>query len=81
MNRAFGLTEREVEVLSLIGAGFSNKDIARRLALSVRTVETHRLNIRKKTQSTRLSDLVSVARQISAAAPERAESPPRLHVV
>jgi DNA-binding NarL/FixJ family response regulator len=80
-NRAFGLTEREVEVLTLIGAGFSNKDIARRLALSVRTVETHRLNIRKKTQSTRLSDLVSAARQIGAGAPERQESPPRLHIV
>lgn len=60
----FGLTGREIEILRFICGGFSNKDIARRLDLSVRTVETHRLNIRKKTQAERLRDLVSVARQL-----------------
>jgi DNA-binding NarL/FixJ family response regulator len=61
---SFGLTGREVEILRFICGGFSNKDIARRLELSVRTVETHRLNIRKKTRAERLRDLVSVARQL-----------------
>jgi two-component system, NarL family, nitrate/nitrite response regulator NarL len=61
---SFGLTGREVEVLRFICGGFSNKDIARRLDLSVRTVETHRLNIRKKTRAERLRDLVSIARQL-----------------
>lgn len=60
----FGLTARERQVLGLICGGYSNKDIARGLALSVRTVETHRLNIRKKTQAERLRDLVRVARQL-----------------
>jgi DNA-binding NarL/FixJ family response regulator len=60
----FGLTARETEILRLICGGFSNKDIARRLDLSVRTVETHRLNIRKKTSAGRLRDLVHVARQL-----------------
>ena len=60
----FGLTSRETEILRLICGGFSNKDIARRLDLSVRTVETHRLNIRKKTSAGRLRDLVHVARQL-----------------
>lgn len=60
----FGLTSRETEVLRFICGGFSNKDIARRLDLSVRTVETHRLNIRKKTSAGRLRDLVHVARQL-----------------
>jgi DNA-binding NarL/FixJ family response regulator len=60
----FGLTGREIEILRFICGGFSNKDIARRLDLSVRTVETHRLNIRKKTRAERLRDLVSVARQL-----------------
>lgn len=61
---AFGLTAREIEILRLICDGYSNKEVARRLDLSVRTVETHRLNIRKKTNATRLHDLVNVARQI-----------------
>ena len=43
-----GLTAREREVLRHIGAGASSKQIARALGLSVRTVETHRLNLRRK---------------------------------
>jgi DNA-binding NarL/FixJ family response regulator len=71
----FGLTGREIEVLRFICGGFSNKDIARRLDLSVRTVETHRLNIRKKTQAERLRDLVNVARQLGLDGAELANSP------
>ena len=43
-----GLTEREVEVLHLIAAGNSNREIARELVLSVRTVERHITNIYAK---------------------------------
>ncbi len=42
------LTGREHEVLAHIAKGESNKQIARALDLSVRTVETHRLNIKRK---------------------------------
>jgi DNA-binding NarL/FixJ family response regulator len=42
------LTTREHEVLRHIAHGESNKQIARALDLSVRTVETHRLNIKRK---------------------------------
>lgn len=42
------LTSREHEVLRHIANGESNKQIARALDLSVRTVETHRLNIKRK---------------------------------
>jgi len=42
------LTAREEEVLGHIAGGQSNKQIARALDLSVRTVETHRLNIKRK---------------------------------
>ncbi|MCC2972197.1 response regulator transcription factor [Massilia sp. IC2-476] len=42
------LTLREQEVLRHIADGQSNKQIARALDLSVRTVETHRLNIKRK---------------------------------
>lgn len=60
----FGLTSREREILVMIALGLSNKDVARRLALSVRTVETHRLNIRKKTRASSRRDLVDVANKL-----------------
>lgn len=44
------LTEREREVLELLAQGLSNKDIAQRLYLSVRTVEGHLANIYGKLQ-------------------------------
>ena len=42
------LTEREREVVILVAQGDSNKRIAQKLDVSVRTVETHRLNLRRK---------------------------------
>lgn len=43
------LTLAEVRVLALLASGYSNKAAARQLGLSPRTVETHRLNMRRKT--------------------------------
>ena len=43
------LTEREVEVLRLVAAGGTNREIADRLFLSVRTVERHIGNVYAKT--------------------------------
>ena len=42
------LTEREREVLRLIALGHTNVEVAERLYLSLRTVETHRANIHRK---------------------------------
>lgn len=42
------LTQREIEVLNLLAQGLTNKDIAQRLFLSVRTVEAHLRNIYSK---------------------------------
>jgi DNA-binding NarL/FixJ family response regulator len=42
------LTDRELEVFELIGRGLSTRDIAEKLHLSVKTVETHRDHIRNK---------------------------------
>lgn len=67
------LTPREAEILRFLSAGFSNKEVARRLNLSVRTVETHRLNLRRKTQTGRLKDLVALARQLGLAPVVEAE--------
>jgi DNA-binding NarL/FixJ family response regulator len=49
--RPDGLTEREVEVLALIGAGLSNTEIAGRLYVSEATVKTHVNHIFAKTAS------------------------------
>lgn len=45
----YGLSAREKEVLAAISRGLSNRDIAEKLSISVRTVESHRLSIREKT--------------------------------
>jgi DNA-binding NarL/FixJ family response regulator len=42
------LSNRELEVFDLIGRGLSTGDIAERLHLSVKTIETYRANIKKK---------------------------------
>lgn len=43
------LTPREREVLSMIGAGKATREIANALAVSVKTIETHRSRIKEKT--------------------------------
>jgi DNA-binding NarL/FixJ family response regulator len=43
-----GLTPREREVIQLIAAGKSNREVARTLSISVKTVETHRTNVMRK---------------------------------
>jgi two-component system response regulator FixJ len=52
------LSEREREVLGFIVAGLTNKEIARALALSPRTVETHRANLFAKLECDSLAQLI-----------------------
>ncbi|WP_372662392.1 response regulator transcription factor [Hydrogenophaga sp.] len=52
------LSPREREVLGLIVEGLTNKDIARALGLSPRTVETHRANVFHKLQTESLAQLI-----------------------
>ncbi len=52
------LSEREREVLGLIVAGLTNKEIGRVLDLSPRTVETHRANLFAKLQAESLAQLI-----------------------
>jgi len=54
-------TEREVEVLRLIAAGHSNKDIATALDISVKTVEVHKANAMRKLGLRGRTDVVRYA--------------------
>jgi two-component system, NarL family, response regulator NreC len=56
-----GLSEREVEVLRMIAFGHTNAQIAEKLYLSVRTVETHRAHIQQKLRLGSRSELVRYA--------------------
>ena len=55
------LTNRENEILRHIAEGLSNKEVAARLAISVRTVENHRASIMKKLGLRSVVDLVKYA--------------------
>jgi two-component system response regulator NreC len=55
------LTERELEILRLIALGHTNAEIASKLYLSVRTVESHRAHIQHKTDRSSRAELVRYA--------------------
>lgn len=55
------LTEREREVMALAVAGYHNKEIARALGISHRTVEIHKSKIMHKTGAANLLDLARIA--------------------
>lgn len=54
-------TEREIEVLRMIALGHSNKEIAARLAISVKTVEVHKANAMRKLALRGRTDVVRYA--------------------
>lgn len=56
-----GLSEREMEVLELIGEGYTNMQIADKLFLSKRTVEGHRQNLLEKTGVKNTAALIKYA--------------------
>jgi len=55
------ITPKEKEVLSLLAQGFSSKEIASRLFISVHTVESHRKNLRFKFDAKNSSELIMKA--------------------
>ena len=60
------LPRRELEVLRLLARGYTYKEIAERLFISVKTVETHASNILRKTQTSNRHQLTrwAVARDL-----------------
>jgi DNA-binding NarL/FixJ family response regulator len=68
------LTDRELQVLHLLGAGMSTREIAAELSLSFKTIETHRENIKRKLGLRGAAELVHYAsdwgrEQVSVAPP------------
>lgn len=55
------ITPREKEVLKLVATGHSTKQIADQLGISIRTVETHRINMLKKMEVNNSAELVRKA--------------------
>ncbi|MCF0182198.1 MAG: response regulator transcription factor [Muribaculaceae bacterium] len=55
------ITKREVEVLDLLSRGLSSKDIAEKLFISANTVEYHRKQLLRKTESHNVAELIGNA--------------------
>ncbi|MEX0645262.1 MAG: response regulator transcription factor [Parvularculaceae bacterium] len=62
---ALGVTDREYEVLELLAAGHSNKEIARRLDVSPNTVKTHIGKLYDKLEVERRTQAVEKARSLA----------------
>ena len=58
------LTPRERQILKLIADGFTNRLIGKRLCISVKTVETHRLNVMRKLNVHKVTELLICARRL-----------------
>ncbi|WP_256011744.1 response regulator [Desertivirga xinjiangensis] len=59
------LSKKETEVLGLISKGFTTKEIAAKLFVSTRTIETHRNNILKKLEVKNTAELIKKATEIN----------------
>ncbi len=55
------LTDREMEVFQLIGQGLSTREIAAKLCLSVKTIETHKENLKRKLKLSNATELIQQA--------------------
>jgi DNA-binding CsgD family transcriptional regulator/tetratricopeptide (TPR) repeat protein len=64
-DRPYGLTEREYEVLALLGTGATNREIARKLFISDRTVGVHVSRVLHKLQVTNRAQAAAVAVKVS----------------
>ena len=56
------LSQREIQILSLVAHGYTNKEIANELAISVKTVETHKTNSMQKLDLKSRAEIVDYAR-------------------
>lgn len=61
--QAMGITPREHEILNLIAAGLSNREIAEKLFVSENTVKTHSSRLFEKLNAKRRTQAVQIAKQ------------------
>jgi DNA-binding CsgD family transcriptional regulator len=61
MGLAAQLTDRELEIFRLVGLALSTRDVAARLGVSIKTIESHRENIKNKLSIGSHSELVARA--------------------
>jgi len=61
LDPAYQLTDREIEIITLIALEYSGKEISDQLFISTNTVETHRKNIMKKLKAKNMISLVKFA--------------------
>ena len=59
------LSDREMEVLTLVSEGQTTKEIAEQLFVSARTVETHRVNMMKKLKVQNTAELIKKAAHLN----------------
>lgn len=64
---SLSLTTRERQTLKLIAEGNRNRDISEKLSISIKTVETHRLNLMRKLNAHCIADLVNWAARLGLA--------------
>jgi len=57
------LSKREKEVVQLIATGYKNKEVAGKLGVAVKTVETHRANVMNKLALRNVAQLICYAIQ------------------
>jgi DNA-binding NarL/FixJ family response regulator len=60
------LSDRELEVLALMGKGLGTREVAEKLGLSVKTIETHRAHMKEKLHFAEGAELVRFAMEWSA---------------
>jgi two-component system, NarL family, response regulator NreC len=69
------LSEREAQVLKLVAEGFSSRDIAEQIYVSVKTVETYRRRFAEKLGLETRADIVRYALDLGLLSPEKFTSP------
>jgi FixJ family two-component response regulator len=64
--RIANLTDRETEVMNLVISNHSNKEIAEKLGVSIKTVEFHRSHMMEKMHASSLIDLLNMVREATS---------------
>lgn len=65
-----GLTKREREVFELVADGHTNKAIAHRLNIAIKTVEVHRSRVMEKLRVTTLAEVIELSKAVASGSPK-----------